>query len=504
MIITNVVQWFAANVPREVILGSVISGLALLFATVLGLIFFAPTQYDPYTTDLINELAEGRGKHDNDSGKNSKVGSNRSMGRAKLPASTTVVVLGDVGRSPRMQYHAISLVENGAFVNLVGYFESEAHPSLQNKPNLKAVPMKRVPGFLSNSNFITFLVLGPLKVIWQAITLAFALGYSTRPTRFMLVQTPPSIPTLVVAKLACFMRNTILVIDWHNFGWSILEKKLMEGHPFAIASKLYEITMANMAHRRFTVSKAMANWLQKMTKIEALTLYDRPANEFKPIEAADRAEVLKKLDMPEDKAAELMSGTTRLLVSSTSWTEDEDFGLLLDALIAYSAAAKEDKRLPGILLMITGKGPQQKTYLERVAYFDKRGKLNKIGIVTAWLAFSDYASLLSAADLGVSLHKSASGLDLPMKVVDMFGAGLPVVGYSDYESWSELVTEGVNGKGFTNSEELTKLLIELFTNSGALGTLREGALEQSKRRWEDEWMDVAGKKVFFPQLAVDG
>lgn len=32
-----------------------------------------------------------------------------------------VVVLGDIGRSPRMQYHTKSLAENNLIVDLVGY-----------------------------------------------------------------------------------------------------------------------------------------------------------------------------------------------------------------------------------------------------------------------------------------------------------------------------------------------------------------------------------------------
>ena len=37
-----------------------------------------------------------------------------------------VLVLGDIGRSPRMQYHALSIARKGGLVELVGYNGSHA------------------------------------------------------------------------------------------------------------------------------------------------------------------------------------------------------------------------------------------------------------------------------------------------------------------------------------------------------------------------------------------
>ena len=40
---------------------------------------------------------------------------------SKEPVSVQVLVLGDIGRSPRMQYHALSIARHGGRVDLIGY-----------------------------------------------------------------------------------------------------------------------------------------------------------------------------------------------------------------------------------------------------------------------------------------------------------------------------------------------------------------------------------------------
>lgn len=240
----------------------------------------------------------------------------------------------------------------------------------------------------------------------------------------------------------------------------------------------------------------MARVLKKNYGITALTLHDRPAALFRPISSQERASLLARLPETAQYAQDLTSSSKtswKLIVSSTSWTPDEDFSVLLDALSAYSAQATSKTHLPNIIAIITGKGPLKEHYLNKVQTLNQEKKLLNVIIRTAWLTPEDYALLLAAADLGVSLHTSSSGVDLPMKVVDMFGAGLPVVGWSKFEAWPELVKEDVNGKGFGSSDKLWQLLVNLFEDrDGLLETLKEGALQESENRWDDEWDRVAG------------
>lgn len=313
----------------------------------------------------------------------------------------------------------------------------------------------------------------------------------------MLVQNPPSIPSLAVANVVCYLRNTILVLDWHNFGYSLLALKLGAQHPFVAAYRYFETRMGRHAPSHICVSQAMARMLKGTHKIDARCLYDRPVRDIQPLGTDQRSKFLNSTSETAPYAKDILRGSWRLVVSSTSWTADEDFSILLDALSGYSAKAVDKTALPKILVVITGKGPLKDHYLRKIRQMNQRKQLQNVIISTAWLSTSGYASLLGSADLGISLHTSSSGVDLPMKVVDMFGAGLPVAGWSKFEAWPELVKEGQNGKGFGSAIELQKLLLELFhPGSQTLRKLKKGALKECERRWDDEWDAVAGKHVF--------
>jgi hypothetical protein len=45
-----------------------------------------------------------------------------NRGATEPKISVQVLVLGDIGRSPRMQYHAMSIAKHGGRVDLIGYY----------------------------------------------------------------------------------------------------------------------------------------------------------------------------------------------------------------------------------------------------------------------------------------------------------------------------------------------------------------------------------------------
>lgn len=154
-----------------------------------------------------------------------------------------------------------------------------------------------------------------------------------------------------------------------------------------------------------------ANW-----SINAITMYDRPIKQHLLSQKISKDIFLKKYNQKKIENNEL------LLVSSTSWTKDEDFSILLDALEQYDQSKESNKV---IRTFITGKGPEKEKYMQIIE--KKKENWKKISVTALWLEADDYPILLSICHAGVCLHYSSSGLDLPMKVVDMFAAGIPVL-----------------------------------------------------------------------------
>ena len=70
------------------------------------------------------------------------------------------------------------------------------------------------------------------------------------------------------------------------------------------------------------------------------------------------------------------------------------------------------RNYPRLLVLVTGKGRLRNAFRTRLAATD----LQMVAFRLLWLEPQDYPRLLGCADLGVSLHMSSSGLDLPMKV----------------------------------------------------------------------------------------
>ncbi|GFZ12265.1 UDP-Glycosyltransferase superfamily protein [Actinidia rufa] len=142
------------------------------------------------------------------------------------------------------------------------------------------------------------------------------------------------------------------------------------------------------------------------------------------------------------------------------WTPDEDFGIRLEAAVMY------DRRVAALL------NEEDSTREEILSNGNEFLYPRLLFIIKG-----------GSADLGVCLHTSSSGLDLPMKVVDMFGCGLSVCAVS-YSCIEELVTVEKMACFCHHSEladELLMLVKGFPDECNALNSWN-GALEMSGKR----------------------
>ena len=197
--------------------------------------------------------------------------------------------------------------------------------------------------------------------------------------------------------------------------------------------------------------------------VSAHVLRDRPAWRVGPTAPADRARLG-------------LAGDAPLVVTSSSWTDDEDFALLGEAMVAL------DRQGRALTVLMTGDGPRRALWEKRHAELG----LRHVRPRTLWAEPDDYPRVLGCADLGVSLHRSASGVDLPMKICDMFGAGLPVCALDYGRVIRELVRPGENGLLFTGGAELAAQIGAFLDDEALRARLRAG-VGASRETWAEGW-----------------
>lgn len=373
-----------------------------------------------------------------------------------------VVVLGDLARSPRMRAHADALSAAGFRVSLIGYLDAPVDVPA----GVELVPLAQRPARAS-------LIYMALRQLWAAAVLWRAL--TRRPADVVLVQTPPALPTLAVARIASWFLGARLVVDWHNFGDAMLGLKLGHDSKVVRLARWLERTLARRADAHLCVTRAMERRLSEECGVRAVALPDLPRTTVAWTRAAARARLAELVPIEPDAV---------VAVTSTSWTLDEDHAMLVDALDRCAARGSPGARVTAVM---TGRGPARAAFEDMLT----RRPSGAPPVHLLWVADVDYWAILRGADVGVSLHRSASGVDFPMKIVDMRAAGVPVLALDYGPALREGFESGRDGFHFVDAESLADLLDRAATGLGI-------AVKPAPESWLQSWNGVAGK--FFEDI----
>jgi beta-1,4-mannosyltransferase len=306
----------------------------------------------------------------------------------------------------------------------------------------------------------------------------------------VLVQNPPAFPTLMVTHFTLVRRGVRFVIDWHNIGYTLLRLRLGQWHPAVRFARWLERHDARKADASLCVSRGLADFLKTRFGLSNNhVLYDRPASIFVSVPRVEREHYRQALFT----RLGIHAGVVGFIVCPTSWTEDEDFDVVIDAVrrledrIRGWETANPSARFPDLVILVTGDGTRRTEFERRFAGLPAR----RVHLRARWLEPEDYPRVVGSADLGLCLHRSSSGLDIPMKVADMFGAGVPVCALDYGASLAERVRHGTNGLLFSTAEQLASVLFDFFeafpADDPTFDRLRTGARKLARISWDEGW-----------------
>lgn len=371
-----------------------------------------------------------------------------------------------------MLAHVGSLLDAGHEVDLVGSGRTPLPSVLQDAPRLHVhVVDTGHPGRVGRLGVAVAMGIRGVRLGWR---LSRTLLWEIPPPDVMLVQVPPSLPTVPVAVLAARLRRATLIVDWHNLGWSVLALRLGTRHALVRATRYTELALGRRADGHVAVSSVLSRWLAERGMGPVAVLHDGVSS-IRPFPPA-------RTDLPRDPL---------VVVAPMGWTRDDDLPLLGEAirLLTKRIGAATGYRKT-LRLIVSGNGPLRADWSPRLRALAGDG----LRIETPDVSVDEYPTLLASAHLGLSIHRSSSAMDLPMKVVEFRAVGLPVLALEDDAPLEEIAPPGCGvlryGSGEELAERLFTMLGEIDAETGLLARLTAEARSHHPASWETEWTRV--------------
>jgi beta-1,4-mannosyltransferase len=400
-----------------------------------------------------------------------------------------VLALTDLGRSARMQYHAHALAASGVDVDLVGLEGTPLPKRITDDPRISVHRFTPSTLRLKQTTGVTYAFAAVYDTLRTGLKLWRRLRRLPDPA-LVVAANPPAFPTLFVAASALRRRGVRFVTDWHNLGYTVLRLRLGWWHPAVRLARWYERRDARWVDANLCVSRGMAAFLHNRFGVDNThVLYDRPSEVFAPLDRGERERFRQGLF----GRLGVRLGVTGLIVCPTSWTDDEDFDVIIEAVtdledrIRHWESSGTGRRFTDLVILVTGDGARRRQFERRFAGLPAR----RVQLRTRWLEPEEYPHVVGSADLGLCLHRSSSGLDIPMKVADLFGAGVPVCALDYGACLAERVRHGDNGLLFSTGRQLAEVLFDLFetfpADQSALDRLRAGARRSAGTTWDQGW-----------------
>jgi len=368
-------------------------------------------------------------------------------------------------------------------VDVIAYNQSEIPPSIKDtKINIYFLSSwlleltRRLPS-------IVYLI---LRILLEVVQIFYILFIKSRQRYgYILVQNPPSFHIMIVLHIYRVLKNCSIIVDIHNYGYTLFQTRNPLIKKIFKFLEIFWLKLTGSCY--FTVSKAMEQEVRQIWNLKnVMVMYDKPnRNIFKPLSIKEKHLFFKKIDefklnddetlFTESTNDSIDEKTNRplLLLSNSSYSFDDDYDTLLNSLKKYD----EKPRSCRLILIMSGQGPY-KTYWK--SKFEQT-KFDQIKVIFKWFKTEDYPLIVGSVDYGICMHNSTSGVDLPIKILDLHSCEVPVLAYRYSSTINELITEGKNGYLFHNTSELTDLLVKLSDNNIKIDW------EGDQTDWKTEW-----------------